>query len=562
MDPRLSAQDLIRCDLCETAVVQMYCDFCHVKLCKPCIGEHIAEEYNKHQIVPFQQRKSTLIYPKCTTHPTKTCELQCKECDIPICALCSVSESHKRHSMSNLFEIYNTKRQTIEKDLQDIESIISPTYEEIATGTEIQIENLEREYEKLTTAVKNHGEECHKEIDNIVNKLTTEIKEMKIKHKAILKKHLEEIKQIQSVIEQTLLSLKKVEESNEILVSMAIEYKSKNQEFCNLPPKVLVSLPIFSPKTIDTEQHYKLFGSLIPLSTTTEENGYKLKKPETPARELLEEPELITTINTNYKELRSVACLSEEEIWTSGVDSDMKCLNIQGSLIKTIGTKTGEWPYDIAVTIDGALVYSDWERKTINKVKNGQTVEMIRLQGWRPLQLCVTSSGDLLITMYRDDYFLVSIFPRPRSKVVRYSGFTEKQTIQFDEEGKPLYSGNNTTKCISENRNLDICVADREAGAVVVVNQAGRLRFRYTGHPSATKNKPFKPRNITTDSQSQILTADRDNHCIHILDQDGQFLRYIDNCGLREPFGLCVDKKDNLFVAEWSGKLKKIKYLR
>ncbi|XP_062589913.1 uncharacterized protein LOC134251512 [Saccostrea cucullata] len=471
MDPRLSAQDLIRCDLCETAIVQMYCEFCHVKLCKPCIGEHIAEEYSKHQIVPFQQRKSTLIYPKCTTHPTKACELQCKECDIPICALCSVSESHKRHSMSNLFEIYNTKRQTIEKDLQDIESIISPTYEEIATGSEIQIENLEREYEKLTTAVKNHGEECHKEIDNIVNKLTTEIKEMKIKHKAILKKHLEEIKQIQSVIEQTLLSLKKVEESNEILVSMAIEYKSKNQEFCNLPPKVLVSLPIFSPKTIDTEQHYK-------------------------------------------------------------------------------------------VTIDGALVYSDWERKTINKVKNGQTVEMIRLQDWIHTQLCVTSSGDLLVTMCSDDYFLVSIFPRPRSKVVRYSGSTEKQTIQFAEEGKPLYSGNRNTKYISENRNLDICVADYKAGAVVVVNQAGKLRFRYTGHPSAKKNKPFQPFGITTDSQSQILTADGDNHCIHILDQDRQFLRYIDNCDLKDPFGLCVDKKDNLFVAEWSGKLKKIKYLR
>lgn len=134
---------------------------------------------------------------------------------------------------------------------------------------------------------------------------------------------------------------------------------------------------------------------------------------------------------------------------------------------------------------------------------------------------------------------------------------------RFEENGKPLYSGDYKTQYIAENRNLDICVADRAAEAVVVVNQAGKLRFRYTGHSNKSKEKPFLPRGITTNGQSQILIADDGNLCVHILDQDGHFLRYIDSIALDFPHGMGIDTLDNLFVAEYNtGNVKVIKYLK
>nr|XP_022302806.1 uncharacterized protein LOC111110549 [Crassostrea virginica] len=312
-------------------------------------------------------------------------------------------------------------------------------------------------------------------------------------------------------------------------------------------------MPKFISRQITKKEICNLIGTLTPLSTTLEERVFTAKKPNISDRELLDEPEVLNTIITGHDNLCSVSCSHEEEIWISKESEEIRCFNIQGVLQNTVKTKLGEGPNDIAVDPEGALLYTNWKTNTICKVKNAHEEEFITLQGWIPQQLCATSSGDLLATMFSDD--------ESQAKVVRYSGSTEKQTIQFNDEGQPLYSGNDKIKYISENRNLDICVADCIASAVVVVNQSGKLRFRYTGHPSANKTEQFEPYGIATDSQSRILTADSDNHCIHILDADGQFLRFIDNCDLEYPQGLCVDNNDSLFVCEYFKCIvKKIRY--
>ncbi|XP_061177618.1 uncharacterized protein LOC133186378 [Saccostrea echinata] len=551
MNPLDRAQVLLLCDLCQRAALQSHCELCHVNLCIVCVGKHLSDSSKRHNVVPYKHRTSTPYYPKCPNHTQKHCELYCEKCDIPVCSTCLSSGKHKGHDLSDALQKLSSVTKKLEKDLKELEERIYPTYEEITSNLKSENVNLEKHYEKLTTAVTKHGEDWHREINTIVNKQKSEIDEMKTKHLAALNKQENEIKQITFDIKQCILDLKKILDSND--VSMASTYISKNAEFKSLPPKVNVSLPSFSPHQINTEQLHQMFGSLSALSITTEEQGYTMKTPEAvscpPVKPLLDEPELVTTIDTGYNRLYSITCLSDEEIWTCGDDIITKLYNLRGKLLKSIQTKSGKRPYDIAVTRSGDLVYTDPYTRAVNIVKNDQIKEVIRLQGWTPYYICSTSFDYLLVTMNSVD--------NKQSKVVRYSGSTEKQTIQFDSEGKPLYSSD-YYKYISENRNLDICVADRGAKAVVVVNRAGKLRFRYTGHPSNNKGS-FFPHGITTDSQSQILTSDYVNHCIHILDQDGQFLRYIDNCHIQHPLGLCVDTRDNLFVAEFSG-VKKIKY--
>nr|XP_034304809.1 uncharacterized protein LOC117682074 isoform X2 [Crassostrea gigas]XP_034304810.1 uncharacterized protein LOC117682074 isoform X2 [Crassostrea gigas] len=547
MDPEYSLQDVLRCHLCETPGPPMHCVICNKYMCKACEGEHISDLPKEHKVVPFKKRGYT---PKCQKHPSKICELYCKQCGIPICATCLSSEEHNDHIFFEITKTMDNKKEIIQKNLRELEKSIYLKYQEIASIITHQKSALTENSQKLTTEIDKHGEDLHREINTIIRNMKSNVEETDTKHLAVLDKQEDEIKHTISEITQTITELKTLLDSND--VSRVSAYKSRNDEFRRLPPKLTVSLPSFTPQKINKEQLYQQFGSLSASSIKTEEHGYTMESPgaesSPPHRLLIDVPRIITQINTKYEELRSVSCLSDEEMWTCGYDKIMRLYNLSGELVKPVQTKSGKHPQDIAVTRSGDLVYTDYIDRTVNIVKNTQIQTVIRLRGWIPLDVCSTSSGDLLVVM-DSDY--------EQTKVVCYSGSTEKQSIQYDNKGQPLYSCGrfHNIKYISENRNLDICVSD--ARAVVVVNQAGKLRFTYTGPPSTTKES-FYPRGITTDSQGRILTADN-NRRIHILDQDGQFLRYIDNCHLQYPWGLCVDTRDNLLVTD-TGKVKKIQY--
>jgi hypothetical protein len=290
-----------------------------------------------------------------------------------------------------------------------------------------------------------------------------------------------------------------------------------------------------------------MFGTLSNITT---------KPTPTTRVKLMDTPLLVHKIKTGYYQLYGVAIQDRNGIWVVGNAQQIKLFDVNDKSMKKSMNTALSGEKHTAVTNQGHIIYARKEGRTIYMyiVKYELSEELISVQGWRIHGLCVTSADGLLVVLTSDN--------KKETKVVRYHGCDEKQTIQFESGGKPLYSVGGNQKCICENKNFDVCVADRDACAVVVVSQNGKLRFRYEENPSSRLRSGFKPKGIATDSLGDILVADLDNACVHIIDENGKFLKIID-CPNVQPWGLCVGSDDYLYVADNAATdVIKIQYLQ
>ncbi|XP_078330464.1 uncharacterized protein LOC144624504 [Crassostrea virginica] len=274
---------------------------------------------------------------------------------------------------------------------------------------------------------------------------------------------------------------------------------------------------------------------------------------------LMDQVSVIATIPTNYKPLAGVVCEGGAEAWIFGDNTTITRIDMHGTVRDTVSTTCRSCPGGISVTRGKELIYSDRNSRTVNIVRHGKSETMIttpqdwtpfrlerpqdwtpfrlgRPQGWTLRRLSCTRSGDIL-------------------------GQNMKQEIYKDGQGNPIFKDGGYSLYMSENNNGDVCVSDPNADAVVVVDKTGRVRFRYDSK-LARRKKSFDPRDIVTDALGQIIVTDINNNCLHILDQNGQFLKCVDDCGLERPLGLSVDSEGRLWVGLYEkGEIKVIKYM-
>nr|XP_022297008.1 tripartite motif-containing protein 3-like [Crassostrea virginica] len=544
------AQDVIICNLCENSALR-FCNSCQTDLCLDCVGKHLHEfESLSHDIVPFQHRKIRLVLPECEFHPGQRCEVHCQQCQTPVCVKCFTG-NHKGHDVVELEEILEKKKEIIRKEKQKTEANILSKYQTRDDNIKTQILKVNAEFAKMKTNMERLRKLWHQEVDDIfdkANNLINSWRDIKISSSSTLQT---QIKNKIPEVKQALKHQTEVLKSND--ASRIYDFKSNLEELKEIPEVDDVTCLSLIEKT---EQGQELQIEIEEFRATLSQKCPSIRADHAfyhSTKQLLDEAEIIFTIPVVCNKLRNVVCVGLDEAWITGYDESIKRVDVKGSVKETVATKA-IWPY-IALTEQGELLSTNMYSGTVDIVKQGGIDTFITPpQGWAARRLCCTRSGDVLVH--------VQVRTGNKNKLLRYRGQHISQEIDTDFNKKPIFSEGFYFLMITENSNGDICVSDRNAETVTVVDMTGRVRFRYDGTSAGIKN-PFGPTGIVTDSLSQIIVSDSNNDCLHIIDQNGKFLNCVDNCGLQSPWGLSVDSEGRLWVALNGGNvIKVIKYIK
>ena len=269
MDQSDSAQDLLRCFLCDAPVPPLFCQLCNVYLCKSCAGEHMLDSSTQHKVILVEQTMSKPFYPKCKKHQRKKCELYCKQCTTPVCVQCISSQEHPGHEFMDLSEVVNRKKEKLKKSLHELVSTTLSKYRESASKIPNQKSYLRQTSDGLKTAIDEHGKKLHKKVDTIVNKLKSEV-DQKVENQ-VLSIQEEEINQKISSIEEYIYNQKELQTSRDL--GLIIEHKSRHEEFKNVPSGHEVKLPTFCAYEIITDQLLAQFGSFSDEARHDEQNA-------------------------------------------------------------------------------------------------------------------------------------------------------------------------------------------------------------------------------------------------------------------------------------------------
>ncbi|XP_062620682.1 uncharacterized protein LOC134282290 [Saccostrea cucullata] len=206
------------------------------------------------------------------------------------------------------------------------------------------------------------------------------------------------------------------------------------------------------------EQEDKIWKSVRETGEDSDKKTGKLK--------MLDEPVVLSTLQSPYghpniyfqmfgrfPELWKVQCVGRDMILTSGNDKTINQIDMTGSSLKTIHTNenvlalTTNSQHEPVFCLSNAR-QTNTDIYIYNKIKVNVLLSTV---DWFHVGICYSANGNPLVSMRSMD--------RAQSRVVRYSGTTEIQSIQYDSLRKDLFS-TSVTKAVllTENRNGDICV--------------------------------------------------------------------------------------------------------
>ena len=364
--------------------------------------------------------------------------------------------------------------------------------------------------EKLEKDLEAHAKEMHKQVDIILSKSKMSLQQMKAVDLAKLQNH-------EKYLADRLQRLNKKVQTYEDQIrdadpNILIEFSEiADTERPKNPFLVTASGPVFTPGEIDSESFEQMFGQL--------------------SRLLRDNPSVMFEFSVDRYLFHQIACVERGQAWVT-TENKLQLMDRSGSVRDKI--KIDFHIEDMALTSDGDLLLADFYGRCIKSVSPKKKITTLFSTSGRPCGLCCLHNGDVVVTLGLN------------SKVIIYSRDGEiRRTLDHIKFRCP--------RRVAVNKvNQDICICDHEVyiynspGKLIAVGADGQLHYEFSGQG----DKDFYPVDVCTDQMGHVLIADFWNYRVHILDQEGRFIRYIltSRQVLKWPVTIDVDKEGFVWV--------------
>ncbi|XP_062612792.1 uncharacterized protein LOC134274528 [Saccostrea cucullata] len=505
-----------------TEGIRYICKNCRDSFCEKCVQEHVERlRYVQHSIVLYRYKNSKVDIPSCNKHPCYKLDTFCRRCLVPLCLKCwTYSKTHANHKFGYMTELIDIRKEEILFESNNLQSVIIPNLLNKSISLEKELTEAENEFDD---ALKNMEEtKC-----NILEDINKVFKDLQGR------------------------TNKKKENMLSIFRNKAVQVKDAHSKALQVLQRNRSVVQLEDDNGLQKILNYKAYDE--PCFST---HGHHLDKVHND----LDDPIVVHGRSLNVvQEVHSggFGSLVVDLQYSSTEDGSISdgYINRRSSENPGIQIACPKRPHDITV-FNNEICYSCGS-EGVFIVENGESKLCLSIPGWLAEGLCATSKNELLVC--------VSNSSSQEIKIIRCDASRDKselkitQEIQFNGE-QPLFQFGEYELFIAENKNEDICVSDTNADAVIVVDKLGKLRFKYQGEVMFDKIL-FRPDQIITDSLCNIIVTDYMNNCLHILDQNGLYLKCVDNCGLDFPIPLDIDEEGNLLVGMYlSGQIKVIRY--
>ena len=555
----------VQCNICDTAVAKFYCNTCRDSLCTTCKAIHLKGKGTKHhKIVPYAEK----LNPKylagllCPKHQANVPKFWCDKCDAPICDPCITNE-HKGHPFSDITVLLAQKRDEMLAEMKTLRDKNVGEWEGVLNKAKKTTTDFLYDIDEVSKELVARAKAMHKQVEAILAGSQQTLQ--KIKESGLTKLKLQE-----ENLDKKLRQLKKDVARYEDQLTHGnpndlIQFKQSGQNMMKPPLLETVSPPVFTKGQNDFSAVQTMFGQLSA-TAISQKSGEVTKmssadhissqqavtsdKSKSNAsseahssssctkRSLILNPSVQSQfdVDTGYPR---IACVEQGLAWVQ-TWKKLQLMDRDGQVKQTINIDNQMEA--MALTSEGDLLLADYWKNCIKCVSKQKIISTLFKTDRSPWGVCCLQNDEIAVTFVN------------YSKVTMYIRSGEiKHTLDHVKCKYPRKIAANRV-----NKNIYICDKEDSSynspGKVIAVGADGQLCHEYTGQGDSE----FTPVDVCTDQMGHILIADYDNHRLHMLDQQGQFIQYVltREQGLCNPANIDVDNEGHVWVGESLGNSK------